>query len=160
MTPGRTFRTGLVGAGYIAPHHVQALVRLPQVTLVGVTDLDRERAERLASEQGGLAVFPSLAAMVAAGVDVVHVLTPPQAHAAVALEAMGLGCDVLVEKPLATSVEDCDRLIAEAARLGRRVGVNHSLLGDPEVRRALAAARGGRRGEVVSAEYFCSSVYP
>jgi nucleoside-diphosphate-sugar epimerase/predicted dehydrogenase len=149
-----------VGAGYIAPYHVQALARLPQVRLVGVTDLDQERARRLATEHGGLAVFPGLAAMAEAGVDVVHVLTPPQAHAAVALDAMGRGCDVLIEKPLATSVEDCDRLIAEAARLGRRVGVNHSLLGDPEVRRALAQARAGRLGDVVSAEYFCSSVYP
>ena len=160
MTPGRTFRTGLVGAGYIAPYHVQALARLPQVTLVGITDLDQERARRLAAEQGGLTVFPSLAEMAASGLDVVHVLTPPHVHAAVALEAMGHGCDVLVEKPLATSVEDCDRLIAEAARLGRRVGVNHSLLGDPEVRRALDAARAGKLGDVVSAEYFCSSVYP
>ena len=160
QTPGRTFRVGLVGAGYIAPYHVQALARLPQVRLVGVTDLDQDRARRLATEHGGLAVFPGLAAMTEAGVDVVHVLTPPHAHAAVALDAMGRGCDVLIEKPLATSVEDCDRLIAEAARLGRRVGVNHSLLGDPEVRRALAQARAGRLGDVVSAEYFCSSVYP
>jgi nucleoside-diphosphate-sugar epimerase/predicted dehydrogenase len=160
VTPGRTFRAGLVGAGYIAPYHAQALARLPHVTLVGVTDLDEARARRLAAEQGGLAVFPSLAALVDAGVDVVHVLTPPHAHASVALEAMERGCDVLVEKPLATSVEDCDRLREAAARLGRRLAVNHSLLGDPEVAAALAAARAGRLGDVVSAEYFCSSVYP
>lgn len=160
MTPTRTLRTGLVGAGYIAPYHVQALAALPGVTIVGVTDLDQDRARRLAAEHGGLAVFPTLAALLDAGVDVVHVLTPPHAHAAVTLEALARGCDVLVEKPLATSVEDCDRIVAEAARLGRRVGVSHSLLGDPEVARALAAARAGRLGDVVSAEYFCSSVYP
>ena len=125
MTTGRTFRTALVGAGYIAPYHVQALARLPQVTLVGITDLDQERARRLASEHGGLTVFPSLAAMVEAGVDVVHVLTPPHAHAAVALEAMALGCDVLIEKPLATSVEEADRILEAARRGGTHVAVGH-----------------------------------
>ena len=71
--------------------------------------------------------------MAAEGLDVVHVLTPPDSHVMVAFEALSLGCHVLVEKPLATSVEDCDRLIAESQARGLRVCVNHSLLGDPFV---------------------------
>ena len=46
--------------------------------------------------------------------DVVHVLTPPQTHAAVALEAIAAGCHVLIEKPMATSLEDADAMIAAA----------------------------------------------
>ncbi len=153
-------RVGLVGAGFIAPLHVAALRSLPGVRLVGITDLDGERAETLARRLRIPAAFRSLADMASAGLDVVHVLTPPDSHAEIALAAMELGCDVLIEKPLATSVADCDRLIAAAARLERRAGVNHSLLADPELRRALIEIRAGALGEIVSADLFCSAAYP
>src|SRR2546427_7893340 len=81
--------------------------------------------------------------MATAGLDVVHVLTPPDSHTAVALEALRLGCHVLVEKPLATSVEDCDRLAEQAAATGLRLGVNHALLGAPLAARAGALVRRG-----------------
>lgn len=153
-------RAGLVGCGYIAPYHLEAIRVLRDVEAVGVVDADEEKARRFAAEHPGLRVFPTLEEMVAAGVDVVHVLTPPRSHVPVALAAVELGCDVLVEKPLGTSVEECDRLAAVASRAGRRVAVNHSLLADPQVSRVLRWVREGRLGEVVGAEYFCSSVYP
>jgi len=159
MTAGQTFRVGLAGAGYVSEFHVRALLRLPNVRIVGVTDLDQERA-RGAAERFGIAVFPSLKAMAADGLDVVHVLTPPSSHAAVALEAMGLGCHVLVEKPLATSVEECDRLAAEGRARGLKLCVNHSLLLDPLVLRALAGVRRGDVGEVLTVDIFRSSNYP
>jgi len=153
-------RVGLVGAGYIAEHHVGALRAIPNVEIVGIVDLDQEKARRFAAQRKIGGVFSSLTAMAAAGLDVVHVLTSPDSHAAVALEAIELGADVLVEKPLATRVEDCDRIAEAAARHGRRVAVNHSLLTDPQVSRLLRWVREGRLGDIVSAEYFCSSVYP
>ena len=67
---------------------------------------------------------------------------------------------MLVEKPLATSVEDCDRLIAESQARGLRVCVNHSLLGDPFVKRALALVRSGVIGDVLTVDYLRSSNYP
>ena len=87
-------------------------------------------------------------------------LTPPDSHVDVALEALSLGCHVLVEKPLATSVEDCDRLIAESQARGLRVCVNHSLLGDPLVKRALALVKTGAIGDVLTVDYLRSSNYP
>lgn len=149
MSTTQTYRVGLVGAGYVSEFHIKALKRLPNVRLVGITDLDTARAQAT-----GLPVFASLAAMAIEGLDVVHVLTPPHTHVNVALEALSLGCHVLVEKPLATSVEDCDRLIA--ARGDRRVCVNHSLLGDSFVRRALQTDI----GEVLAVDILRSSNYP
>ena len=151
----KTVRVGLVGAGYVSEFHVEALKRLPQVRIVGVTDLDPARARAT-----GLPTFPSLAAMAAEGLDVVHVLTPPSSHAVVALEALTLGCHVLVEKPLATSVEDCGRLATEAKARGLALCANHSLLGDPLVRRALDLVRCGAIGEIIAVEYLRSSSYP
>jgi 2-alkyl-3-oxoalkanoate reductase len=159
MTHGKIYRVGLVGAGYVSEFHIKALKRLPNVRIVGVTDLDAVRA-RTVAQNFGIASHASLKVMAAEGLDVVHVLTPPGSHVAVALEALSLGCHVFVEKPLATSVEDCDRLIAESQARGLRVCVNHSLLGDPFVKRALALVKAGAVGEVLTVDYLRSSDYP
>ena len=159
MPPVTPVRVGLVGAGYVSEFHIRALRRLPQVRIVGITDLREPRA-RAVGEQFGIAVHPSLAAMAAAGLDVVHVLTPPESHTAVALEALAHGCHVLVEKPLATTVEDCDRLVAESAARGRRVGVNHSMLADPVFVKLLAAVRDGAVGDVLTVDILRSSIFP
>ncbi len=156
---GARYRVGLVGAGAIAQHHVAALRGLPQVELVGVTDLDEERSRALA-ERSGTRAFPSIEALRGAGAEVIHVLTPPDSHAAVALQALELGCHVLVEKPLATSVEDCRRIEELASRRGLVASVNHSLLFDPQVARALELVRSGKLGEVVSVDILRSSAYP
>ena len=159
MTNGKNYRVGLVGAGYVSEFHIKALKRLSNVRLVGITDLDAARAKATA-QSFGIAAFPSLKVMAAEGLDVVHVLTPPDSHVTVALDALSLGCHVLVEKPLATSVEDCDRLIAESQARGLRVCVNHSLLGDPFVKRALALVKTGAIGNVLTVDYLRSSNYP
>lgn len=159
MTSSKQFRVGLVGAGYVSGFHIKALRRLPNVRIVGITDIDEARAREVAN-RFGIAAFRSLKIMATEGLDVVHVLTPPASHAAVALEALALGCHVLVEKPLATSVEDCERLAEEARARNRKVCVNHSLLGDPFVRKALALVRSGALGDVLAVDYLRSSNYP
>src|SRR5580704_15297600 len=100
MTYGKNYRVGLVGAGYVSEFHIKALKRLPNVRLVGITDLDVGRAQATA-QSFGIAAFPSLKVMAAEGLDFVHVVTPLRSHVTVALEALSLGCHVLVEKPLA-----------------------------------------------------------
>lgn len=157
--PQRQFRVGLVGAGYVSEFHVRALHRVPEVRIVGITDLVEERARAVAA-RFAIAAWPSLEAMAEAGLDAVHVLTPPASHTAVALEALRRGCHVLVEKPLATSVEECDRLAAESARLGRHVCVGHSMLLDPTFLRLVSAVRSGAVGDVLSVDVFRSSIYP
>jgi predicted dehydrogenase/nucleoside-diphosphate-sugar epimerase len=159
MSATAQFRTGLVGAGYISDHHVAALRRLPNVELVGVFDVVADRAEALARKHGTRA-FGSQAAIRDAGANVIHVLTPPHTHAAVALEAIDLGCHVLVEKPLATDAADCRRIEDAARRAGVRVCVNHSLLCDPQVQRALLLVKQGKLGRIVSVDILRSSRYP
>jgi predicted dehydrogenase/nucleoside-diphosphate-sugar epimerase len=159
MRIDKSYRVGLVGAGYVSEFHIKALKRLPNVRLVGITDLDAARA-RATAQRFGITSHPSLKVMAAEGLDVVHVLTPPDSHVDVALEALSLGCHVLVEKPLATSVEDCDRLIAESQACNLRVCANHSLLGDPLIKRALELVRTGAIGDVLTVDYLRSSNYP
>lgn len=160
MTRPKKFRVGLVGAGNISEFHVRALQRLPNVTITGVTDLDESRARALVERFSLPGAFSSLEKLVEEGIDVVHVLTPPSTHAALTLSALEMGCHVLVEKPLATSVEDCDRIAEAARRVGRSVGVDHGLLCDPFIVRSLDAIRRGAIGDVVSVDYFRSQSYP
>lgn len=152
------FRAGLVGAGYICEYHAAAL-RRAGVDIVGVSDIDTARA-RAAGERFGIRHFGSPSDLAAAGANVLHILTPPQTHARLALEALQLGCNVLIEKPLAEDVADCEQIERCAAELGLQVGVNHSLLFDPQIRRALAAVKAGKLGRVVSVDILRSSVYP
>jgi predicted dehydrogenase/uncharacterized protein YbjT (DUF2867 family) len=76
------------------------------------------------------------------------------------LDALAHGCHAYVEKPLATSVGDCDRIIAAAQTMGRTVAVGHSLLRDPTVLRTLALLRSGAIGEVNGLEYLRSQPVP
>ena len=69
-------------------------------------------------------------------IDVVHVLTPPAAHTAVAIQAAEAGCDVLVEKPMALDVAEADRIIDAARAAGVRVVPNHNYLFKPSIERA------------------------
>ncbi|HTS19105.1 MAG TPA: NAD-dependent epimerase/dehydratase family protein [Verrucomicrobiae bacterium] len=159
MTNRKSYRVGLVGAGYVSEFHIKALKRLSNVRIVGITDLDAARA-RATAHSFGITSHASLKVMAAEGLDVVHVLTPPDSHVDVALEALSLGCHVLVEKPLATNVEDCDRLIAESQSRNLRVCVNHSLLGDPLIKRARKLVEAGAIGDVLAVDYLRSSNYP
>ena len=159
ISPKARFRVGLVGAGYVSEFHIRALQRLPEVHIAGITDLLEERA-RAVAERFGLTAYASLDAMAADGLDVVHVLTPPASHTTVAIEALRRGCHVLVEKPLAPTVEECDRLAAESARHGRNVCVSHSMLTDPIFVRLVEAVRRGAVGDVLTVDVFRSSIYP
>lgn len=149
-------RVGLIGTGYIADHHVAAL--RGRASLVGVVDVDHQRASDFAKRHG-LETFASLAALADA-CDVIHVLTPPAAHTRVALEALEHGCHVLVEKPLAEDPSDCERIYRVADERGLRVCVNHSLLFDPQILRARERVRAGELGRIVGVEVTRSSEYP
>jgi len=152
------YRAGLIGAGHISRYHVAAL-RRAGVEIVGLCDIDAARA-KVTAEAVGAKAFTSPAELAAAGANVLHVLTPPDTHCQVALEALALGCHLLVEKPLAVDVEECRRIESMAVEKGLRVCVNHSLLYDPQVRRALGAVRSGKLSRVISVDILRSSAYP
>ncbi|MEJ7731663.1 MAG: NAD-dependent epimerase/dehydratase family protein [Polyangiaceae bacterium] len=157
-TPTASLRAGLVGAGYICEYHVAALRRIG-VEIVGVFDVDAARAAATADKLG-VPAATSLAALRQAGANVIHVLTPPHTHAVVAKQALELGCHVLIEKPLAEDVDECEDVRRLAEQKGLSACVNHSLLYDPQVVRALDVVRSGKLGKVVAVDILRGSVYP
>lgn len=153
-------RVGVVGAGYVSTHHLRALRDLPFTTLAGICDFDRNRAATMAARFGVEKVYDNLADMASARPDVIHILTPPASHCALALEAIEMGCHVFVEKPMAESAVECDEMIAAARRKGVVLSVNHSARFDPVVLEAIEHVRRGAVGDLLNVGMFRSSDYP
>jgi nucleoside-diphosphate-sugar epimerase/predicted dehydrogenase len=160
MPPDARLRVGLVGAGYISEFHSRAVQRVPNARLTGVTDVVTSRAASLAARFNIPSVFPSMEVMINKGIDVIHILTPPETHAQLAIAAIKNGCHVLVEKPLAMNAEEVDNISAAATAAQKSVCVNHSLLYDRFVSKALRLVRSGAIGVPLSFDYFRSSEYP
>ncbi|MBM4015485.1 MAG: Gfo/Idh/MocA family oxidoreductase, partial [Planctomycetes bacterium] len=117
----------VVGAGFIADFHLEVLKQLPGVVVVAVVDVDRARAQALAAKHKVARVHGSIAELVAAGKpDVAHALVPPQRHAEVATELLEAGIGVFLEKPIATTRADAQRLLQLAETLRLPLGVNHN----------------------------------
>ena len=155
----KRFRVGILGAGYVADYHIRALQAEPDVEVVGIADPDRERARVMAERYKIQGVYTSLDELGAAKPNAIHVLTPPAFHAGLAVKALGMGCDVFVEKPMAETVADCERMIAAAEKAGRRLSVNHSARMDPIVLEALRRVKAGQLGDILGVDFFRSSSY-
>ena len=160
MPPDTYLRVGLVGAGYISEFHARAVQRVPNARIVGIADVVSSRAAALAARFSIPKVFPTMEAMMNEGVDVIHILTPPATHAQLTIAALKYGHHVLVEKPLAVNVEEVDRISAAAAAAQKSVCVNHSMLYDRFVCKALNLVRSGTIGVPLTFDYFRSSEYP
>jgi predicted dehydrogenase len=118
MDSPRQIRVGIVGAGYVSTYHIRALQTLPHVSIVGIADKSGDRAQQLSRQFGIERVYASLTDMAAARPDVVHVLTPPSSHCQLTLEALAMGCDVFVEKPMARTVGVRRGLLPRNGRAG------------------------------------------
>jgi predicted dehydrogenase len=114
---------GVIGVGALGQHHARHLAGLREVRLVGVCDIDAGRAAKVAAELG-TAAFVEVDDLLAR-VEAVTVAVPTPAHADVGLRALELGIPVLMEKPLAATLSEADRLIAAARRHRLQLQVGH-----------------------------------
>jgi predicted dehydrogenase len=128
-------RVAVVGVGHLGQHHARLLSSMEGVELVGVVDIRRERAEEVAARVGTRAC--TAPADLAGDVDAVSIAVPTDAHVEVALPFIHRGVAVLVEKPLAASVADADRLIAAAEERGVLLAAGHTERFNPAVAAAL-----------------------
>jgi predicted dehydrogenase/nucleoside-diphosphate-sugar epimerase len=154
------FRVGLVGTGYVSQHHLRALKKLDYVQVAAVCDSNLDRATKAAKEAGIACAYRSLDELGHERLDVIHILTPPASHCALTVQALKMGCHVLVEKPMAPSSDECDRMMDAAKETGRILSVSHSARMDPVVLEALRLVRQGACGDVLAVDFLRSSDYP
>jgi len=139
-------RVGVVGYGHVGRHHARILSELPDVELAWIVDIDRARAQEGAAAVGATAVYD--VREIAGRVDAISVAVPTRAHLDVALPLLERGVGVLVEKPLAGSLDDADRLISAAGRSGATFGVGHTERFNPAVAAAVPLISGPKFIEV------------
>jgi predicted dehydrogenase len=139
-------RVAVVGVGHLGQHHARLLSAMADVELVGVVDIDHARAESIAAAYG-TRVRPGTADLLG-DVDAVTIATPTVTHTELALPFVEAGVAVLVEKPLASSLEEADRLIDAARRRGCPVATGHTERFNPAVAAAMPLVSGPRFIEI------------
>jgi len=146
-------RVGVVGCGGIAEVHLSTLQRMRNARLVALADLNRETRDLMAKRFRVEKTYPDIHQMLEREkLDVVHVLTPPQTHAEIALAAMNRKCHVLIEKPMATDAEEARRMIRAAERNRVKLCVDHNVLYDEVMIKAREILAAGQIGRVVYVE--------
>jgi UDP-N-acetylglucosamine 3-dehydrogenase len=120
----RALRVGVIGVGVMGSNHARVLSELPGVKLVGVADPDRKRCDQVAKTLG-CASFADADALMAAGVDAVTIAAPTHLHHDIAIACAKRGIHLLVEKPIASSVEESRAVVAAARRAGVTLMVGH-----------------------------------
>ncbi|HET6516169.1 MAG TPA: Gfo/Idh/MocA family oxidoreductase [Thermodesulfovibrionales bacterium] len=116
-------RVAVVGAGYLGQHHARVYSEIREAELVGVVDIDLERAREVAARYGSRA-FSSYKEVLDSS-DALSIVVPTTSHYEVALDCIRAGKDVLVEKPMTVTLEQADALIREAKRTGHILQVGH-----------------------------------
>lgn len=146
-------KVAVIGCGNIARVHAPLILKHREVELVGVADKDLSRAKTMANGFNVSNIYDNAETMIdEQKPDVIHVLVPPQQHAEVSIMAMNRGCHVLVEKPMALSVAEGERMIAAAKQNKVSLCVDHNPLFDGVFRRAIQLSATGIIGDVVSVE--------
>jgi predicted dehydrogenase len=131
MNETRCFRVALAGCGGIARRYRKTYAQLPGVSVAVAIDIDRAEAEAAAKETAAQRVSTNFEDALAPEVDAVVVSTPNHLHAEHAIAALDAGKHVLLQKPMARTVEECDRILSAAARSGKTLGVYMNLLEHP-----------------------------
>lgn len=143
-------RFGIAGLGN-AGHQVLAhFGKIPDVKLAAVADVRRDALAAFAERYRDVKAFLSVEEMCKSeGVDAVWVATPNEFHAEHTTAAAGHGKHIICEKPMAVSLEECDRMIAAAEKNRVKLLIGHSKLSDPPVTKMREVVTSGRLGRPI-----------
>ncbi len=142
-------RTAVIGGGKVGHTHAQALASLPESEFVAVCGRDLGRTQAFAARYG-VKAFVDVGQMIAVtGAQAVMVCTPHPVHAVPAIAAMEAGAHVLVEKPFASTLQDCDAMIASANAASVKLGVISQRRWYEPVMRVKKALNAGKIGRPI-----------
>jgi len=147
-------KLAVVGYGYWGPNLVRNAMEHQDVELAGLCELNSERVEKFVKRYPGVRTYASFEEVLDdPDVSAVSIATPPATHYRLAEQALRAGRHVLVEKPLATTVEQAESLVELADRNGLVLMPGHTFLYSPAVNKVRDLIRSGELGEV----YFVTS---
>jgi UDP-N-acetylglucosamine 3-dehydrogenase len=138
---GRSLRVGVVGVGVMGSNHARVFAGLPGAELVGIADPDSRQADFVARTLGCKAVS-DVAELLDLDLDAVTIAAPTHLHRDIAIACIARGVHVMVEKPIASSVEEGREIIEAAERAGVTLMVGHVERFNPAVEAIKDALRG------------------
>ncbi|MBL9216543.1 MAG: Gfo/Idh/MocA family oxidoreductase [Opitutaceae bacterium] len=148
----KKIRFGITGSGYMGRTHAEAILQNPDIAEL-VAIWGGTRAPALAARCGA-AHEPTLAGLMQRrDIDAIVITTPHHTHVDEVMLALEHGKHVLIEKPMATKVEDCDRMLAAAARRGLATGVAHNLRFRVNLPKVRALVQSGALGRIQSMQF-------
>lgn len=142
-------RVGVIGAGAMGKNHIRIYSEMPDVELAGIADIDKDLVENLALQYNTKA-YTDYKEMLAQGLDAVSIVVPTKMHRQVAIESLEAGAHVLVEKPIADTVENAEAIIEAAEKKGLLVMVGHIERFNPAVIKLKEIINKGLLGKIVS----------
>ena len=144
-----TVRVGVAGLGYWGPNLARNLASLPGCELAWLCDGDEAALAKVAAHHPGVRTTTALGELLAdAALDAVVLATPVPTHASLAIDVLAAGKHCFVEKPLAQSVADAERVVAAAQASGRVLMVGHLLQFHPGVAKLKEIADSGELGDI------------
>jgi predicted dehydrogenase len=152
----KTLKIGIIGVGSISNLHLKSYVANPRVELIGVQDMNLERATDMAAQYGAKRVYTILAELLAdPEIDAVSVCTWNDSHAEIAIAALEAGKHVLVEKPLSKTVAEAEAIAEAVSRTGKhlQVGFVRRFSSNATVLKSFIDA--GELGEI----YYAKAIY-
>lgn len=151
MSHTRNVRWGLIGLGWFGEVHAEALATMPGIELAALCTRRPQRLAEIADRFGVAKRYTDYRDLLAdPEIDVVGVITHIHDHCKIAIDALRSGKHVFLEKPMAPSVADCDRILAAADQAAGYLMVGHICRFDPRVVLAKEAIDAGRIGRIVS----------
>lgn len=145
-------KAAIVGCGFVAQkRHIPSFLRLKRnISLCALCDLDSRLARETAERFDVPHAYSDISEMLSReDLDIVDICTPPGAHAKVAIEAMEKNCNVLMEKPMALNVSDCDKMIDSARKHGVKLSIIHNQKFYPPFIKAQELLNEGAIGRIV-----------
>ncbi len=156
----RTLKAGIVGCGVISGPHLDALKRLKNAEVVAVCDPSEDARNTMAAKYGVTATYSDYKEMLEKeALDVVHVCTPAQSHAAISQAAMKKGCHVFVEKPMAMTAAEAGKMVSAAKRHKVEICVGHNHVYDKVMVQARTLLASGAIGRLCHVEAWYGTSY-
>lgn len=150
-------KVGIVGSGWVATNrHIVSYLRDPRVEVMAIIDQNRERARGAAKRFNIIKSFTSIAD-VDLDLDLVSVCTPPQTHHALVTQCLKRGWNVLVEKPMAMTLDEADQMIKAAEDNEAKLSVVQNFLFSYSMLKVKAMIAGGQLGDIQAIEILQTS---
>jgi UDP-N-acetylglucosamine 3-dehydrogenase len=151
-------RTAVIGVGSMGKNHARVYTELPDVQLVGVADADGELAGAVGKRLGVKAYQDYQEMLAAEHPEAVSIAVPTALHMEVAMAAMQAGADILIEKPIAATVDEAKFLIEQASVSGRKLMVGHIARFNPAIQVLKQKLEAGALGRIF--QIICRRVGP